>query len=105
MQPVPHEPSCTVLDIDVSQPLPGKSRRASETISHPAAERPVEPSASSSGELSEAGLTEARRIANELVKLHKAGAIRAAQDPEAAFYASLIHGYGAEFVGKRELAS
>jgi hypothetical protein len=53
MQPVSNEPSCTVLDIDVSQPLPGKSRRASETISHPAAERPVEPSAPSFDELSE----------------------------------------------------
>jgi hypothetical protein len=55
-----------------------------------------------SDELSAADLAEGRRIAAELLKLHAAGAIRDAKDPEAAFYATLIHGFGAEFVGKRE---
>jgi hypothetical protein len=52
--------------------------------------------------LSEADLAEARRIAAELVKLHKVGAIKDANDPEAVFYANVIHGFQAEFIGKRE---
>jgi hypothetical protein len=50
--------------------------------------------------LSPADLAEARRIATELVKLHRAGAIRDAQDPEASFYANLIQSFQAEFIGK-----
>ena len=41
---------------------------------------------------------EARRIAGELVKLHKAGAIKSEQD--AAFYARLIRDFGAAYIGK-----
>jgi hypothetical protein len=47
---------------------------------------------------SESGIdtdVEARRIADELVKLHKAGAIKSEQD--ASFYANLIHLFGASF--------
>ena len=36
---------------------------------------------------------EARRIADELVKLHKAGAIKSEQD--ASFYANLVYHFGA----------
>jgi hypothetical protein len=43
---------------------------------------------------------EAERIAAELVKLHAAGPIRDASDPETAFYAKLIHFFGASFTGK-----
>ena len=38
---------------------------------------------------------EARRIADELVKLHEAGAIKSEQD--ASFYANLVHRFGASF--------
>ena len=40
-------------------------------------------------------LAEARRIAGELVKLHKTGAIKNEQD--ASFYANLVHLFGASF--------
>ena len=47
-------------------------------------------------------LAEAARIAKELVKLRDAGAISADPgDPEARFYAQFLHGFGAEFTGKR----
>ena len=41
---------------------------------------------------------EARRIAAELVKLHKAGAIKSGRD--APFYANLAYLFGASFVGR-----
>ena len=46
--------------------------------------------------------TEARRIADELVRLHQDGAIptRGAQDPDACFYASLLHSFEATYTGK-----
>ena len=47
---------------------------------------------------SESGIdtdVEARRIADELVKLHEAGAIKSEQD--ASFYANLVHLFGASF--------
>jgi hypothetical protein len=40
---------------------------------------------------------EARRIADEVVKLHKAGAIKNEQD--ASFYANLVHRFGSSFTG------
>ena len=43
---------------------------------------------------------EARRIAAELVKLHGDGAIGGAEDPEARFYAILVHAFGATYNGK-----
>ena len=39
---------------------------------------------------------EARRIAGELVKLYRAGAIKGVGDPEAQFYAHLIHTVGGD---------
>jgi hypothetical protein len=75
----------------------------SEPASAPVTEAvPKEPAIGPSPELSPADLAEARRIAGELVKLHKAGAIKDADDPEAAFYAHLIHAFGGTFIGKRE---
>jgi hypothetical protein len=47
---------------------------------------------------SESGIdtdVEARRIADELVKLHKAGAVKSEQ--KASFYANLVHRFGASF--------
>ena len=43
---------------------------------------------------------EARRIAGELVKLHRDGAISGVDDPEAHFFASLLHAFGATYNGK-----
>jgi hypothetical protein len=40
---------------------------------------------------------EARRIALELVKLHRAGAIAGPDDPRARFYAHVIHSFGATY--------
>ena len=51
--------------------------------------------------LTAAELAKARRIAGELVKLHKAGAINGAEDPEATFYACLLRDLNATFTGKR----
>ena len=39
-------------------------------------------------------LTEARRIAGELVKLHTRGIVKSADDPEARFHAAMIHQFG-----------
>jgi hypothetical protein len=55
---------------------------------------------------SESGIdtdVEARRIADELVKLHKAGAIKNEQD--ASFYANLVHLFGASFYCSRGTVS
>lgn len=51
-------------------------------------------------QLSPERLAEATRIARELVNLRDAGAIKDANDPEARFYAQVIHMFEAEFIGK-----
>jgi hypothetical protein len=45
---------------------------------------------------------EARRIADELERLHQDGAIpnKSAEDPDASFYANLLHGFDATYIGK-----
>jgi hypothetical protein len=45
---------------------------------------------------------EARRIADELERLHRDGAIanKSVQDPDASFYANLLHGFDATYIGK-----
>ena len=48
---------------------------------------------------------EPRRIATELVKLQKDGVISGPDDPDAGFYASLIHTLGGTYIGKRSLNS
>ena len=45
-------------------------------------------------------LAEAQRIAGELIKLHRDGAISGADDPEARFWAKLIHNFGATYTGR-----
>ena len=45
---------------------------------------------------------EARRVASELVKLHRDGAIAGADDSEAIFYANLLHSFGATYRGRNE---
>jgi hypothetical protein len=54
-----------------------------------------------SEQLSAEDLVEAHRIAGELLKLRDAGAISSdPRDPEARFYARLLHTFGGEFIGK-----
>ena len=43
--------------------------------------------------------TEAHRIAAELVRLHAAGVIKDAEDPQASFYANLVQRFEASFTG------
>ena len=43
---------------------------------------------------------EARLIAAELVKLHRDGAISGPDDPEARFFADLIHTFGSTYTGR-----
>ena len=54
-----------------------------------------------SEQLSPEQLAEAKRIAKELVKRRDAGAIKDAYDPEARFYAQVLHLFEAEFLGKQ----
>jgi hypothetical protein len=42
----------------------------------------------------------AHRIAGELLRLHQDGAITGADDPQAPFYASFVHAFGASYKGK-----
>jgi hypothetical protein len=44
---------------------------------------------------------EARRIAGELAKLYRDGLISGARDPEATFYAWLVHTFDATYEGNR----
>ena len=48
-----------------------------------------------------AGDPEARRIAEELVKIHHDGAISGPDDSEAHFYATLIYTFGGTYIGKK----
>lgn len=45
-------------------------------------------------------LGEAKRIAGELAKMHRDAAIRGAEDPEARFYAQVLHTFGRTFLGR-----
>ena len=61
-----------------------------------------ERSVSSVSELSAADLEEAHRTAGELLKLRDAGAISVdPRDPEARFYARLLHMFGGEVCASR----
>jgi hypothetical protein len=80
--------------------LSGKSAPPHQEIEAPAANSKSAP-ASEPEPLSEAELAEAHRIARELVKLHAAGAIGGPNDPEARFYANLLHTFQGEFAGRR----
>jgi len=50
---------------------------------------------------------EARRVAAELQRLHRDGAIRAksTEDPDASFYAKLLRDFGATYIGRNMPAS
>jgi hypothetical protein len=43
----------------------------------------------------------AHRIAGELVKMHRDGAIKGADDPEAQFYSPVLHTFGGTYASKR----
>ena len=90
------EPSVTVFDVDPDEPLPGSVKRAAPPAPpQPAAKAEPPPPPAAATEPEE--LTEARRIAGELVKLYKAGAFSGPDDPEARFYACLLRDFKAEF--------
>ena len=58
-----------------------------------------------SEQLAAEDLAEAARIAGELLKLRDAGAITGPNDPEARFYAQVIHVFGGEFIGRQPASS
>jgi hypothetical protein len=45
---------------------------------------------------------EARRIANELAKLHRDGAFNSANNPDAKVFAAIIHTFRATYTGRIE---
>ena len=65
------------------------------TTDEPAADPPRPAASVASDDPSPIKLTEDHRIAGELVKLHRSGVIKGADDPEAVFYANLVHLFGA----------
>jgi hypothetical protein len=81
------------------EPLPGVTRRA------PPANPPAQsqPAATESQEHAPAEDPEARRIADELVKLYRSGAIKSQEDAE--FYANLIRTFDATYTGSSAGAS
>lgn len=74
------------------EPLPGAARGP--------AENPERSVATVTEPLSEAELAEARRVAGELVRLYRDGVIAGPDDPEARFYAHLIHTFQGAFAPK-----
>jgi hypothetical protein len=72
-----------------SESLPGAARAR--------AENPESGAASITEQLSPAELAEAHRIAGELVRLRRAGAISDPDDP--VFFATLLRDFGATFTG------
>ena len=77
---------------DEPEQLPENSERSVSSVS----EQPLSPEQ----------VAEAERIAKELVKLRDAGAISGApDDPEARFYAQVIHTFEGEFIGRRPARS
>ena len=75
--PVPPKPEHIIWQVE-PEPLPNKRERDEGEPKH----------------VSEPDTTEASRIAGELVKLYEAGAISGPDDPEAVFYACIIHQFG-----------
>ena len=83
----------------MSEPLPGEVLLSAQRL-EPMAKMPAgheEPAAQDVSELDAGELTEARRIAGELVRLHRDGAIRSQKD--ASFYAHLLRDFGATYTG------
>lgn len=93
------EPSVTILRVDTGEPLPGEKQQLSPKEN---SERSV---SSVSEQLSAEDLAEAARIAGELLKLRDAGAMSGLDDPEARFFASVIHVFGGEFIGRQPASS
>jgi hypothetical protein len=91
----------TPWEPDMCEPLPCQlpSAQRLELVEEAMAKMPTreqEPAAQDFSEL-DAELTEARRIAGELVRLHRDGAIRSQKD--AGFYAQLLRDFGAAYTG------
>jgi len=85
-------PAIKVLEVDTSEPLPGENSSGSV---------PSVPVDQLTGEQ----LAEAHRIAGELAKLHRAGAISGPDDREAVFFAHLLRTFEATFTGKHPAGS
>ena len=87
-RPYTTDPSSAMGVLDVSETTDHENDVCRPSWNTGGAERPNE----------ESGIdpnVEARRIADELVKLHESGAIKSEQD--ASFYANLVHLFGASF--------
>jgi hypothetical protein len=77
------QPAVTELNVDTSEPLPGeKSKKGVPSVPE---------------QLTPDQLAEAQRIAAELAKLHKAGALKSAEDAQ--FFAHLLKVFGATYAG------
>jgi hypothetical protein len=94
-RPYTTEPSSAMGVLDVSEITERGNDACRPSWDAGGAERPSEESGIDTD-------VEARRIADELVKLHEAGAIKSEQD--ASFYANLVHLFGASFTARGEAA-
>ena len=77
-----------------------EDKEAGVTNQGPSSPKTVPPPAdseTSTSRVAESG--EAQRVAGELLKLHRDGAITGPSDPEAQFYAQLIHTFGGTYIG------
>jgi hypothetical protein len=102
------ESGSAAVSVDINEPLPGSGKQkeqhgsAPEKIANPqnepVIERVEQPEDSSADE------AEASRIAAELDRLHRDGAIatKSADDPEAVFYATLLRDFGGTYISRKE---
>ena len=96
----------TIIEVDTSEPLPAPFLpSAPRAGGRPEVSAPSRTTASESHtpQLARDDEAEARRIAGELDRLHRDGAIasKAAHDPDAVFYAKLLRDFGAIYIGSR----
>jgi hypothetical protein len=114
----------TIIEVDTSEPLPAQlgnthppARPRSALGESPLQIRPkkkiplcfdasLDTEASQAETLSAENEAEARRIAAELVRLYRDGAIRtrSADDPEAVFYATLLRDFGGTYISRKDPA-
>ena len=88
-------PRVTVLNIDTSEPLPGESQPKSAVL--PSENSEISIPSVPDAELTPEQLAEARRIAAELKRLRRDGAISNMADAQ--FYATLLKAFGASITG------
>ena len=73
------------------------SRMQARARAHVQRPRVFEESVANVADSSRVKEVEAHRLAAELLKLHRDGAISGPDDPEAPFYACLVHAFGATY--------